>query len=144
MNELMSECKEEALEALRFKSRFDEFDPERYYKDALFNFSTGFLAHDGGMSVGITSEATRYGIRKPVAISLELYRDWIFQNSCITIQRIGVLCHAFLYAVDLDQHNTRTLEFPVPFFTQGIGYTPVQVRAELIGGKNQRIFLDLA
>ena len=144
MNELMSECETSAMEALRFKSRFDEFDPEHYYKDALFNFSTNFHAHDGGMSVSVTSEATRYGIRKPVALSLELYRDWIKQDSCLTVQRIGVLCHAFLYAVDLDQHNAFSLEFPVPFFTQGVGYTPVQVRAELIGGTNKRIFFDLA
>lgn len=144
MNELMSECETSAMEALRFKSRFDEFDPERYYKDALFNFSTGFMAHDGGMSVSITNEATRYGIRKPVALSCELYREWIYQGSCLTVQRIGVLCHAFLYAVDMDQHNAFSLEFPVPFFTQGVGYTPIQVRAELIGGNNKRIFFDLA
>ena len=88
MNELMSECETSAMEALRFKSRFDEFDPERYYKDALFNFSTGFMAHDGGISVSVTSEATRYGIRKPVALSCELYRKWIYQGSCLTVQRI--------------------------------------------------------
>lgn len=144
MNELMSGCETSAMEVLRFKSQFDEFDPERYFKDTLINFSTGYLAHDGGMSVSITSEATRYGIRKPAALSVELYRDWINQGSCLTFQRIGVLCHAFLYAVDLDQHNAFVLEFPVHFFTQGVGYTPVQVRAELIGGTNKRIFFDLA
>ena len=143
MNELMSECKTDAMEALRFKSRFDEFCPERYYVDASFVFQSVFIGKQGATTISITTETSRYGIRKPVAVSAELYRTWINQGSCLTLQRIGVLCHAFLYAVDLDQHNARILEFEVPFFTQGVGYTPVLVQAELIGSKNEHLYFDL-
>ena len=144
MNELMIERTTDAIDTLRFKSRFDEFNEERFYKDATFSFPSGLMGTDGALSVSISCESTRYGIRKPVGISYALYRDWINQRSCLTLQRIGVLCHAFLYAVDLDQHNAHILVFPVPFFTQGVGFTPVQVQAQLIGGKNQWLYFDLA
>ncbi len=144
MNELTCESTTDTVETLRFKSRFDEFCAELFYKDASFIFQSTFGGKNGAMSISLTTETTRYGIRKPVAVSAELYRTWIDQGSCLTIQRIGVLCHAFLYAVDLDQHNARILEFQVPFFTQGVGYTPVKVRAELIGGRNEHLYFDLA
>ena len=144
MNELMCERTTDAIETLRFKSRFDEFSEESYYKDELFIFQTVFVGRTDDVTIGITMQTSRYGIRKPVAVSGKLYRTWINQGSCLTIQRIGVLCHAFLYAVDLDQHNAPTLEFQVPFFTQGVGYTPVTVRAELIGTKRDHLYFDLA
>lgn len=143
MNELLSEKTVEAIETIRFKSRFDEFSPEHYYKGSTFVFQTGFIGKEGSTSISLTTAASAFGIRKPVEVSAELYRTWIDQGSCLTLQRIGVLCHAFLYAVDLDQHNARILEFLVPFFTQGVGYTPVTVQAELIGKKNEHIFFDL-
>jgi hypothetical protein len=144
MNELMCEKATDAIETLRFKSRFDEFREESYYKDELFIFQSVFIGKADDVTISISTQTSRYGIRKPVAVSGKLYRTWIDQGSCLTIQRIGVLCHAFLYAVDLDQHNALTLEFPVPFFTQGVGYTPVNVRAELIGTKRDHLYFDLA
>ena len=144
MNEQTCESTTDAIEALRFKSRFDEFREESYYKDELFIFQSVFIGVPGQTTISISTQTSRYGIRKPVAVSGELYRTWIDQGSCLTIQRIGVLCHAFLYAVDLDQHNARILEFEVPFFTQGVGYTPVKVRAELIGGRSDHLYFDLA
>jgi hypothetical protein len=144
MNELMRECKTDAMETLRLKSRFDEFSEVQYYENTPYHFHSHLASNDTKMSIDITCESMAYGIKKPVVVPEKLYHDWINQGSCLTLQRIGVLCHAFLYAVDLDQHNTRLLEFPVPFFTQGIGYTPVKVKAELIDGRNKQLYFDLA
>lgn len=144
MKELMSRCNTDPISTLRFKSRFDEFSADHYYKGSIFLFKTVSIGKEGTSTINITTEASRYGIRRLVAVSERLFFEWIDQCSCLTFQRIGVLCHAFLYAIDLDQHNARILEFLAPFFTQGVGYTPVKVKAELVEGRIEYLYFDLA
>lgn len=87
---------------------------------------------NGVRIVDISSSARHHGIQTETLVSPKLFGEWIQSGTFSPERNIATLCHAFLYAVDLNVDESHSLEFSVPFFSKDVGLTMVSVRVRLI------------
>lgn len=115
-----------------------------YFDKNVIVFPRAF-DEDGNTLIDISTVMARYGIRLRTIISAKLYWEWIHNGIYNPDKNAARLCHSFLYAIDMDNTGSSTLDFTVPYFVPETGLNMIAVRARICGCKSERhILITLA
>lgn len=100
---------------------------------------------EGAPRFEITGTASHHGVQSRLGVSALVYSNLITSGPMTHEGNIATLCHAFLYAVDLDRDESETLAFGIPYFHPTQGFQLVPVRARICrDDRKEYIFIELA
>jgi hypothetical protein len=125
-------------------SRFHQQGNTSYCCENILSFPR-INAGEGYARFEVTSTSSHHGVQSRLVVSGLLYSNWIRSGSMTPEHNIASLCHAFLYAVDLDLDASEELSFGVPYFHPGKPFGLVPVRARICcDDRKEYIFIQLA
>lgn len=125
-------------------SRFHQQGNTRYCCENFLNFPR-INASEEHPRFEVSSEASHHGVQSRLVVSGLLYSNWIRSGSMTPEHNIAALCHAFLYAVDLDLDESEKLSFSVPYFHPKKPFGLVPVRAQICSDdRKEYIYIQLA
>ena len=126
-------------------SRFQQRGFTTYFCEEDMFMYPQVTDRNGVRILDISASARHHGIQSKTLVSSKLFSTWIREGAFSPERNIAMMCHAFLYAVDLDVEGLDSLEFSVHFYPKQGNFVAVNVRARtLLQATKENILLELS